>query len=52
MSARVQRVQGLRSSGAAGPHSSRPVRAVELDEALDYEDQAEGQLEHDHEGEE
>jgi hypothetical protein len=40
MSDRVQHVQGLRRSGAAGPHGSERTRAEELAEALaDYEDE-------------
>lgn len=34
MNDRVRRVQGLRSSSAAGPHGSRPARAAETSAAL------------------
>lgn len=47
MNARVQRVQGLRSSGAAGPHGHRPTRADELAAAVaDYEDETEDETGH------
>lgn len=47
--ARIARVQGLRSSGAAGPHGRRPTRADDLAEALALEDLEPDEREHDDE---